>query len=599
MRLFEVVAHDLVGFDEVARLRLEPACEALVQLGPGRLRESVICGVADEQMAEPEPVVSRELGPVGSDVLLANERGQSRRHLQLVGAEGLYGAAVEDLTLDRASLENTALLGLELVDTRGEQRLDRRWHDDLGILRALEHRHHLLHEERVPPGRTKNTGPEGSVDQPARQTVVHQQLTGILGKRLEPKRQRPAWTAVEELWPRAAQQQDRGAPREQGDVLDEVEKGVLSPVDVIEDDDERSSSLEQLAEAPGDFLTRRWDVAAEKRTDRLRSLRLHRNVRQLLHDFDDRPVGDPLAVGEAAATNDADAGLGDHLGRESRLADPGRAEHGDELAAHLCPRAHPRLAQRHQLSFPPDDRCVQPSGRRFSRGREEPVGRNGLGLPLQRERLDRLRLGGIAGKPHGFCPDEDLTGLRRLLQAGGDVHGITGREALLGAGDDLAGVHADPGLYPQLRKRVPHLDCGSQCPQCVVLVHDGHPEHSHDRIPYELLHRPAIRLDDPPHLLEIATEQSPQRFRVSRLAECGRARHVTEQNRHDLPVLDRLDAERGTAYVTETGVRAVDGATGGATHASRLLRLTSRLMAARARLRTGRPPLPSSSAVPG
>ena len=48
------------------------------------------------------------------------------------------------------------------------------------------------------------------------------------------------------------------------------------------------------------------------------------DIVELLDDFDDRPVGDPLAVGQAAAADDARAGLGDQLGSEPRLAGPWR-----------------------------------------------------------------------------------------------------------------------------------------------------------------------------------------------------------------------------------------------------------------------------------
>ena len=116
-------------------------------------------------------------------------------------------------------------------------------------------------------------------------------------------------------------------------MLDQVEEGLLSPLDVVEDDDERSGRLEQLAEGPGDLLTRRLNALTEKRTDRRCSPRFNLDVFQLLDCFDDRPVSDSLAVGEAAAADDAHAGLGDQLGRQARLADPGRPEHGDQLAA--------------------------------------------------------------------------------------------------------------------------------------------------------------------------------------------------------------------------------------------------------------------------
>ena len=56
---------------------------------------------------------------------------------------------------------------------------------------------------------------------------------------------------VEQLRPREAEQQDRRAAREVGDVVDQVEERRLAPVDVVEDDDERPLAggvLEQRAD---------------------------------------------------------------------------------------------------------------------------------------------------------------------------------------------------------------------------------------------------------------------------------------------------------------------------------------------------------------
>ena len=74
----EVVAEDLVECDELGAVLFQPGGEALVQLGAGRLRERVVGGVADQQVAEAEPVLAGELRPVGPDQPLADERGQTR-----------------------------------------------------------------------------------------------------------------------------------------------------------------------------------------------------------------------------------------------------------------------------------------------------------------------------------------------------------------------------------------------------------------------------------------------------------------------------------------------------------------------------------------
>ena len=124
---------------------------------------------------------------------------------------------------------------------------------------------------------------------------------------------------------RHAEQQERGAAGEQRDVLDQVEERLLAPLDVVEHDDERRLLLEQLAERPGDLLRRRARLRlAEQRTDRRRGRRIGRQHVELLHDLDDRPVGDPDPVGQAAAANDPRLDRGERLRREPRLADARR-----------------------------------------------------------------------------------------------------------------------------------------------------------------------------------------------------------------------------------------------------------------------------------
>ena len=68
-----MVAEDLVDLDEVSAVLLQPGSEAVVQGGAGRLREGVVGGVADEQMAETEAVLIGEPRSVRADQDLADE----------------------------------------------------------------------------------------------------------------------------------------------------------------------------------------------------------------------------------------------------------------------------------------------------------------------------------------------------------------------------------------------------------------------------------------------------------------------------------------------------------------------------------------------
>ena len=86
----------------------------------------------------------------------------------------------------------------------------------------------------------------------------------------------------------------------------------------------------------------------------------------------------------------------DELAREPRLADARRPEHRDEPARALGDRrVERRSARARARRRAPDERSVERAARRPARPRStrtQAVRGNRLGLPLQRERLDRLDL---------------------------------------------------------------------------------------------------------------------------------------------------------------------------------------------------------------
>ena len=198
----------------------------------------------------------------------------------------------------------------------------------------------------------------------------------------------------------------------------------------------------------------------------------------------------------------------------------------------------PGLPQRLDLPHPADEEGLVPALGRLV-DQEQPVGEHRLALSLQLERLDCFHVDRLADEREGRFTEQDVARARRLLQARGHVDGIAGCQALLGAGHDLARVKADPGLHTERGQRFSHLDRGSDRTKRVVLVDDRDAEDGHDRVANELLHRPTVRLDDPPHPLEVARQQGTQRLRIGRLAKCCRAGHVAEQDRDRLPLLAR------------------------------------------------------------
>ena len=102
---------------------------------------------------------------------------------------------------------------------------------------------------------------------------------------------RPVGPLLEEIRPREAQDQQGNALDPAREVLDEIEKGRLGPVHVVEADDERALASQRLEPPPN-----------------LREDLLARPAERLLgKDLSYGPERDSLAVGEAAP--DEDAGL--------------------------------------------------------------------------------------------------------------------------------------------------------------------------------------------------------------------------------------------------------------------------------------------------
>ena len=152
-------------------------------------------------------------------------------------------------------------------------------------------------------------------------------------------------------------------------MLEQVVKGRLGPVDVVEDGDDRgrlSRSFEQLAHRPGNLLARgRRLLLAQQLLDRRQRGRLEPELasgRELLQDLDHRPVGDPLAVRQAPPADDGGVLDGaEELGCQPRLADAGRAENREELARAVVDGLRKRLLQPAQLAVAPDERRVEPA----------------------------------------------------------------------------------------------------------------------------------------------------------------------------------------------------------------------------------------------
>ena len=193
---------------------------------------------------------------------------------------------------------------------------------------------------------------------------------------------------------------------------------------------------------------------------------------------------------------------------------------------------------------------------------QQAVGLDGLGFPLQLERRKPLDGDALANEVQCLAAEQNLAGVRGLLQPGRNVDGVSSCEALLGSGNDLAGVDPDPQLELrfvvalQLTVQVIELRAeilrGADSAQCVVLVHLRHAEDGHHGVADELLDHSAVALDCGAGDVEVAGEHAAEALRIETLAECGRARDVAEQDGDRLPLLvDGLRLERRSARVAE------------------------------------------------
>ena len=306
-------------------------------------------------MPEPERIIARQLGRIRTQELLAHERHQTGGNRLLFGRECLHRADVEELALDRAARQHCTLRRIELIESRGEQRLDRRRHDDLAVTALTQHRDHFLDEERVSACCVADPGAHAVVERNAVQEMGDQLVRFGHRERLEEHGRSvdlspaPALAPVEQVGAREAEQENGRSAAPVCDMLHEVEECRLTPVDVLQQNHERlgrGRGLEHLSDSPGRLLDRRRYFTLSKETGRSGSRRaldpegFERGVRliaeQLEEQLNDGPVRDALAVREALRPQHP--GVTDtreELGRQSSLADTGRAEHREQVAGTL------------------------------------------------------------------------------------------------------------------------------------------------------------------------------------------------------------------------------------------------------------------------
>ena len=297
--------------------------------------------------------------------------------------------------------EHRALGRLETVDARGQHRLDRRRQRR----RLAADRHELLEEQRVAlaglhaPRRERSAA--GVLDELVRLVVRARRARAPTGR----LRRRPGGPRLEQLRACEADEQNRGAAREHHEVLEQVQQRRLRPVDVLDDDDERTlaaTPLEHPANGPERLLGLCRAVVARSRrairADQLAPARRRRaagsTVAELRDDLGERAVGHAVAVRRAGADEHGRVGAdrADRLVREPRLADPRRADDREPPRGRSRSRGGERVraAAPSSRARPTNGRRVRPRAARRSSAASRHARRRAA-RPARRGRPARAR----------------------------------------------------------------------------------------------------------------------------------------------------------------------------------------------------------------
>ena len=565
--------------DEVVRTRAQPFGERAVERCADALREPAVGDVADQDVPEPVRDLARDRRDrLARQDLAVDEIGERGVDVQ-VGVELGDRAAPEHAADQGAVAEHRPRFRRQGVDPGRDERLQGVRDPHGGTLSLLdEHPHGLLDEERVALGLVEEDAP-----QPVRQGgALHERVDERRRLGVRQRRQldrdrpspstAPARARVQELRAGEADDEHRRVVDPVREMLDQVEQGLLGPVDVLEAEHERlrlGEARRPLVRGPGDLeaAAAARDVVehagrepeqvrhrvARARLPELLDRLLRRVVvgdpRRRLHHLRERPVRDALPERRAPSREDARAlEPREELLREPALADPGVAEDRHELRTPVANDTGEDVAEHVELLLAADvrRRDADRSPRRAV-GADDAPHLDRAVQPLQRAVAERLDGHAPGRETVRRRADQDLAGLRALLEACGDVERLTGGEGrVTRLRDDLAGLDPDPHGQVSLAR----LEDGDGCAHGalgVVLVRDRHAEHGHDRVSGELLDRPAVRRDVRRGTVEERGHAAPDDLRVASGDECGGIDEIDEQRRRELALHGRSLGSREEA----------------------------------------------------
>ena len=131
----------------------------------------------------------------------------------------------------------------------------------------------------------------------------------------------------------------------------------------------------------------------------------------------------------------------------------------------------------------------------------------------------------------GAGPEQDLPGLRLLLEAGRDVDGLAGGERRVAAvGDDLTRLDADARLEAELAHGLQDRQRGTNRTLGVVLVGLRNAEGGHHGVAGELLDLASVHLDALRDALEEPRHAAAHDLRIGARDQPGRVDQVHEND---------------------------------------------------------------------
>ncbi len=392
----------------------------------------------------------------------------------------------------------------------------------------------------------------------------------------------PVRTAVQQLRPRRAEDEERHPACPVDEVIHEIEQAVVGPLQILEHEHGRTSLGERL-EIPAPTGERILTVPSFLFTepDQRQEVTLHprcvtgvddvsngrdelfphlscgvglENACLRLHHLAERPQAHAVPIGQRATLPPRDQlarrRRGDRLHQlvhETGLADAGYADERDELHGRLASSSCERFAQHGQLVIAPYERRASRLHDVDAEARSRLLRlphRNCLGLALC---LDRLAFGVVDHVSSGAIrrlADEYPVDERRRLQARRRVDDVPGRHRLSSLGtrtqsnQRFACVHRDPHLQLLLiTNPVADRQRRAHCPLRIVLVRDRRAEQSHHRIADEFLDGAAVPLQLTTQPCVVRRKQRAHILGIHRLHARREADEIGEQDRDDLALL--------------------------------------------------------------